>query len=268
MRTDLPKLLRYVPFWVILISFLFPVTVNALTDLEIYKLLAEKSEEIKAFPFHVYIPITKDHPPQYGIFQGKELPISTYSFFAQISYYNLKDSQEPGELFATYKFSQGNHWKSFLLRVPGMYGAAQIDLWVFDTKNEKWLKPHQLAEFWGDAGYSIDVQTWIDDLNKDGVLALVSRTLETDVNLDDPNNPEEIKRTEHVYIWEKDRFKDETKKYLPKLDLEKYKLYKFNFNEDDNFHKKKKQGPKQAVLMKLLQNEKTSVILHLINSTI
>ncbi len=125
-----------------------------------------------------------------------------------------------------------------------MYFVAQIDLWVFDTKKEKWLKPLPLAEYWGDAGYEIDAQTWIEDLNKSGFLDLVTRIEEKETNLDDPNYPEEMKRTEHIYIWEKDRFKEETEKYIPKLDLKKYELYKIDFKENDNFYKKKKKGPK------------------------
>jgi len=206
------------------ISCLLPSTGFPLTNREAYELLIERSIEIKEFPFHVYV------MPDYAGFQGVPLPVSSYSFFAP-SYEVLKDSNLPGEVFATYHFSQGTRWRCFLLRVPGMYAVEAIDIWIFDTSENKWQKPMKIAEWWGDAGYSIDVQAWIEDLNKDGWFDIVVRTLETDINWEDPQTPTptNIKKKDTIFIWNKNHFEDASREYLPKIKLDRYRFKKYEY---------------------------------------
>jgi hypothetical protein len=178
--------------------------------------------EIKEFPFHVYV------MPDYAGFQGIPLPISSYAFFLS-AYEVFRGDEQPGELFATFHFSQGARWKCFLLRVPGMYAIEAIDIWVFDTETSKWQKPMKIAESWGDAGYSIRIQAWIDDVNKDGHYDIVVRTLETDIDLEDPKTPTTSKRNDAIFIWDKDHFKDVSREYLPKIKLKKYQFKEYRY---------------------------------------
>jgi hypothetical protein len=221
---------RYFLFGVIFLISLLPVTGHALSDREVYDLLSNQSEEIKKFPFNVYISRSEDHP-NYGVFEGRELPVPSYAFFARIPHYNLKDRKEAGEIYATFKFSQSDQWKCFLLRVPGMYAIEQIDLWVFDTKNNMWLEPLMIAESWGDAGEAIDVQGWIVGLSKDGQFHVVRRKMEIDLHIYDrtPHATRKITKSE-VFIWDKDHFKDASKEYSNKLDFKKYQFKKNKIN--------------------------------------
>jgi len=75
--------------------------------------------------------------------------------------------------------------------------------------------------------YSIDVQAWIGDLDGDGLHDLVIRTLEKDMDLESPNYATTVKRKDAVFIWEKDHFKDATRRCLPRITLKKYR-----FNEE------------------------------------
>jgi hypothetical protein len=108
-----------------------------------------------------------------------------------------------------------------------MYDSNAISLWVFDKEKNNWQEPIKIAEWWGDAGYSIDVQAWIEDLNKDGWFDIVRRTLETDICLEDPKVPTTIKREDSVFVWVQHHFKDTSREFLPKMRLEKHR-----FNEE------------------------------------
>ncbi len=209
----------------IIFLFLFPLSAYSLSDREAFELLSQKSKEIKKFPFHVYIIY------RYADFQGAPLPISSYGFFAP-AYKDLMDTEQPDEIFATYQFSQGKRWRCFLLRVPGMYAVEAIDIWVFDTERSTWWqKPFRIAESWGDAGYSIDVQSWIEHVNKDSWLDIIVRTLERDIDLEIPEAPETIKKKDAIFIWDKDHFRDASPEYLPKMKLDQY-LFKEHGYQD------------------------------------
>jgi hypothetical protein len=204
---------------IIVLCFL-PLSAYCLSDREAFELLSQKTEEIKQFPFHVYI------TPGYAGFQGVPLPVSLYGFFAR-SYEDLKDNKLSDEIFATFQFSQGTRWRCFLLRVPGMYAIEAIDIWIFNTEQNTWQTPMKIAEWWGDAGYSIDIQAWIEDVNRDGWFDIVRRTLEKNIDLEDPKFPATTKTQNNVFVWDKDHFKDVSSEYSPKLKLKKYR-----FNEE------------------------------------
>jgi hypothetical protein len=105
-----------------------------------------------------------------------------------------------------------------------MYDSNAISLWVFDKEKNSWQEPIKIAEWWGDAGYSIDVQAWIEDLNKDGWFDIVVRTLETDINFEDPKTPTTIKKKGAIFVWDKDHFKDASREYLRKIKLHQYRF--------------------------------------------
>jgi len=205
-----------------IVSCLLTSTSFSLTDREAFELLIQRSVEIKKFPFHVYV------MPDYVGFQGVPLPVSSYAFFAS-AYEVLRSAEQPGELFATFHFSQSTRWRCFLLRVPGMYDIEAIDIWVFDTETNKWQKPIKIAESWGDAGYSIRIQAWIDDVNKDGRYDIFVRTLETNIDLEDPKTPTTSKRNDAIFIWDKDRFKDGSREYLQKIRFKKYQFKEYKY---------------------------------------
>jgi hypothetical protein len=130
----------------LIVLCLLPLSAYCLSDRGAFELLAQKSKRIEKFPFHVYV------MPDYTDFEGVSLPVSSYGFFAA-TYEDLKNTRQPGEIFAIYQFSQGSRWRLFLLRVPGMYAINAIDLWAYDTQENKWQKPLRIAQSWGDAGY-------------------------------------------------------------------------------------------------------------------
>jgi hypothetical protein len=209
----------------LIILILIPVSGYCLTDKEVFDLLKEKSKQVGTFLVHVYTtPDFSKVPPDRGPFSGTALPITSYGFFAS-AYPELRESDQPDEILATYEFSQGSRWRCFLLRAPGVYAVDAVDLWVFDTVTNKWQKPLRVADSWGDAGEEFDIQSWIGDINNDGKRDIVRRTLRTYQDPADPASKVKIvERKTSAFIWDKDHFRDDSRRYLPKLDLKRYRL--------------------------------------------
>jgi hypothetical protein len=105
-----------------------------------------------------------------------------------------------------------------------MYDSNAISVWIFDKERNVWQEPMKIAEWWGDAGYSINVQAWVEDVNKDGTLDIIQRTIETNIDLEQPEVPTTTKRKDAVFLWDKDHFRDASREYLPKIKLDKYPL--------------------------------------------
>jgi|OpeIllAssembly_1097287.scaffolds.fasta_scaffold438177_2 hypothetical protein len=68
------------------------------------------------------------------------------------------------------------------------------------------------------------MQSWLEDLNKDGKADIVLRILDIDDNIEEPKLGTTTKKKNFVYVWEKDHFQDTTRKYLPKINFEKYRF--------------------------------------------
>jgi hypothetical protein len=209
----------------LVVIVLVPVSGHCLTDRQAFDLLVEKSKQVEVFPLHVYTtPGASEAVADGGPFRGKALPVTSYGFFAS-AYPDVKETQQPGEILATYQFSQGTRWRCFLLRVPSMHAVDAIDLWVFDAVGGKWQKPLRIADSWGDAGEVFDIQSWIGDINHDGRPDIVRKTLRT---YQDPGEPDSkaiiVERKSSIFIWDKDRFKDDSRRYRRRVDLKRYKL--------------------------------------------
>jgi len=213
----------------IALIFLFPLSGYCLSDQDVFNLLSGTSKKAE-LPLHVYVaPINKDKKWSYGAYDGTPLPVSSYQYFAN-TYGQLKNAEFPGEIFAIFQFSQGTRWQCFLLRVPGIYSSDQIDLWMFDTVKKQWMAPMKIAEAWGDGGEAIDVQGWIEDINKDGLFDVVRRTLEIDMHIYDDKPHTTKKIANKVFIWDKDHFKDASNEYSSRLKFNKYIFKKNSIN--------------------------------------
>ena len=190
---------------------LLPLASYGISDSEAFRMLSQKSQQIKSFPFKVDNSQT---------FQGLALPASSYKYFST-EYGWFKANSDPDQLFATYKFSKGKRWQFFLLRGPGQYlDINQIDLWIFDTNKNRWHKPLTVAESWGDAGYSVDVRSWIVLINKNNTFYIIRRTFWEDMGLQSqiPNTTNGIK--DELFVWEKDQLRKKNTNFLSKEKIE------------------------------------------------
>jgi hypothetical protein len=218
MPSDTWRCMRRLSAITAIIIFLSPCAGLCLSDREVFVLLSKQSKEIKAFPFHVYIT-----PLDYGNFEGTALPLSSYDFFQPV--YGVLQYKQPGEVLATYQFSLGTGWKCFLLRVPNMYSTDAIDLWLYDKTRGRWQKPIRIADSWGDAGEEFEIQSWIGDINNDDRPDVLRRTLRTYRDPADPDAKVRIlERKNVVFVWEKGHFKNDSRRYLPKIDMRRHRF--------------------------------------------
>lgn len=98
-------------------------------------------------------------------------------------------------------------------------------MWVFDTEKGTWQKPLRIADSWGDAGEEFDIQSWIFDINGDGAPDILRKMLRAYRDPADSGSKVTIvERKYHAFIWDEGCFKDESLKYLPKINLKVYRL--------------------------------------------
>jgi len=116
---------------------------------------------------------------------GTPIPTTFYSLFAPFYPQLSLDERSKAELWATYRLSIGHARIGYLLRVPGMYDATAIDLWVYDARRERFAAPIRLAEEYGDGGYYTRLAGWLVDLNGDGQLDLVTRRYRSEADTRD-----------------------------------------------------------------------------------
>lgn len=112
--------------------------------------------------------------------------------------------------FATNKFPLGKDHTGLLLRTPSIYWESAIYLLLWDNTTNKVVDQLQVAEWWGDAGDLVFVQSWLLDLKKDNPKILVVKNITRPKDL---KNPSVTLTTDSVYRYtiKDNHFKLETK---------------------------------------------------------
>jgi hypothetical protein len=72
----------------------------------------------------------------------------------------------------------------YLIDAPGMYSLSVVDLWTYDVANNKWLKPMELSEDWGDAGDYYYSDSLLVDVDGDGYKDIVKRGKHGNLEMD------------------------------------------------------------------------------------
>ena len=112
--------------------------------------------------------------------------------------------------FATNKIPLGDNHTGLLLRTPSIYWESAIYLLLWDNTLNKVVDQLQVAEWWGDAGDMVFIQSWLLDLKKDDPKILVVKNISRPK---DSKNPSLTVTTDSVYRYtiKDNRFKLETK---------------------------------------------------------
>ena len=126
---------------------------------------------------HVYSPGSMDSGnAMSGVALGEDLE----AFFAP--FYPL--DQGP-DVFAVGWLSIGPGFEGFVLRVPSRYSATELDMWTYDLKGKHWLRPWTIADAFGDAGWSFQMDAWLVDRNADGYRDVLQHRTDEDWDLED-----------------------------------------------------------------------------------
>ncbi len=72
----------------------------------------------------------------------------------------------------------------YVLRVPGMYSTSELDLWLYDTSEQRFRGLLRVAEHWGDEGYVFNEETWLVRSSSSAPYRLFRRRWHTNADLD------------------------------------------------------------------------------------
>jgi hypothetical protein len=127
-------------------------------------------------------------------------------------------------VYACYKFQYTPEVTALIANVPSQYDATAFDIYLFSEKKDKIIFSQRIAENTGDAGYSITQDSWLIDLNKDGIMDLVTKQLET-IPEDEELEKFSYSDSTLVYLGEKSSFKN----VMPRVyNTKRLKVHKTN----------------------------------------
>ena len=125
---------------------------------------------------HVFSPGIRDSgSPMSGIAIGENLE----GFFEP--FYPLSQG---ADVFAVGWLSIGPGFDGFVLRVPSRYSSSALDMWTYDLKAKQWLRPWTIADAFGDAGWSFQMDAWLVDRDADGYRDVMQHRIDEDIDLE------------------------------------------------------------------------------------
>lgn len=80
----------------------------------------------------------------------------------------------------------------YLLRTPSQYDASAITLWLYDSSERTWRGSFELADHFGDEGWSFDKQAWMREVADSGDIVFTIRRVDRDIDIDNENANERI----------------------------------------------------------------------------
>lgn len=111
--------------------------------------------------------------------------------------------------FATNKIPLGKSHTGLLLRTPSIYWESAVYLLLWESTTNRVVDQLLVAEWWGDAGDMVFVQSWLLDLKKDPKILVIKNITRPK----DPKKPLVTVTTDTVYRYsiKDNRFELETK---------------------------------------------------------
>lgn len=100
--------------------------------------------------------------------------------------------------YASYNIPLGKDHTGLLLRTPSIYWESAMYLLLWNNKLNKAVDQLQVAEWWGDAGDLVFIQSWMLDLEKNNPKILVVKNITKPKNI---NNIAETVTTDSVYTY-------------------------------------------------------------------
>ncbi len=144
-----------------------PSSLRDRADSELMDHLRGLSTQLAGDTIHLYSP---DHAKPDAM-TGRQLSPADDQFFRPF-YPNMLG---PGELFAVGYAPIGPRLTAYVLRVPSQYESSAIALWIHDDAKQYWLPPLDVADAFGDEGWSFQQDAWLVDRDHDGYRDLVQR---------------------------------------------------------------------------------------------
>jgi hypothetical protein len=144
-----------------------PSALRERADSELMDHLRRLSSQLAGDTIHLYSP-QREKP---SAMTGREVSAADYPFFRPF----YPDMEGQGEVFAVGYFAVGSGLTAYVLRVPSQYASSAIALWIHNDAQQYWLPPVNVADAFGDEGWSFQQDAWLVDRDHDGYRDLVQR---------------------------------------------------------------------------------------------
>ena len=126
------------------------------------------------------------------------------------------------DIFACYKFLIDSNRIGLIARTPSEYSPTSIKLFIYDTFTNSIINYIEIAEIWGDAGDSMEKQSWLF-LKNNNLKVLLEKNESTDhrASAEDENDTL-IERWNYLYLIELKKSNFDTVKTNEKYIRNKY----------------------------------------------
>jgi hypothetical protein len=155
---------------------------------------------ITAANLHIYSPFDSTSGNK---FAGKAIDSTFYRYFSSQPW--LDSTDKDSKIFACFQFNISNTRTGLIIRRRSQYSETAIDLCLWDNHSKKIINEMEVSDNFGDGQWYFVKDAWLVDINKDGLLDIVTR--QKDWDGDDTTKPEGITTDSlKIYIAKGDNF--------------------------------------------------------------
>jgi len=142
---------------------------------------------------------TIDGPRQIG---GIEIPKEFISYIPK----NLQGEEDDFPFYACYRFKFSPELTALIVNTPSSLDITSYSVLLFSDIKSKVVNYKGIAENEGDEGNSQVIDSWFIDLNKDGLVDLITKKISSEP---DEKNPYKLvyTKSDSVYLGDKGGFK-------------------------------------------------------------
>lgn len=178
-------------------------------------------EEIKPESLHIY---TLDGLKNGDKFKGKVIDQRFYKLLTFDDRFKFSLVDTTLHIYSCFRFKLSDTKTGLILRRPSQYNEeSAIDLLIWDNSLKKVVGMNDLADSFGDEGWHFVQDAWLQDLNNDTKIDIVTRYRDIDYDLDDSTK---VTQKDSLFAWLNMDIK--FKKTAFKFDTTKYKLHNWN----------------------------------------
>ena len=197
-------------------------TGSAKQDVDSSELFLKLFTKIDGNNLHVYTPTYDlDHGNK---FNGRKIDFSFYKFL-KFKTLSPKQIDTSFHNYACYKFKLTDNKTGLIIRTPSKYSDTAIDLYTWDNQTKKITNIINLADGYGEEGWHFAQDAWLQDLNQDKLLDLVTFRKDYNPNWEYPEK-KPVKITDSLFVY-MGKTNGEFVKTLIKVDTNSYKLFDF-----------------------------------------
>lgn len=146
---------------------------------------------------HIYSPY--DSTIEGKKFNGKKIDSIFYKYFSSQGWFINTLPEMQAHIFACFKFQYSDSVIGLIIRRESQYSETAIDLCWWSTNSKKIVYEFELADSFGDGMWYFVKDAWLTNLNKDGLLDIITR--EKDWSRDDESDTDGPVITDSVKVY-------------------------------------------------------------------